>query len=131
VPPTDVDALVELVAGVATCILGEVFLLDERGEIAHRLGLPNSTETSECQALTFLDQGNRWQKRVFTEEVQYVRTAAAATRIPFFLRSMSAVRLLEESWDFDTQCWSADMEVPTSGTLRSPDALAVFRMLLV
>jgi DNA repair photolyase len=115
VPSADVDALVQLVQSAATCILGEVFLLDEEGAIAARLGMPAGAEIPGGQELTFLDQGRKWQKRFFPEEVEYVRSVAAAAGIPFFLRSMSAIRLLEQSWDFDLNQLSSNLEIPSSG----------------
>jgi DNA repair photolyase len=115
VPAAEIDELLELVRAVATCVLGEVFLLDSQGAIAKRLNLPAGQGSAADQALTFLDQGPRWQRRVFVAELEYVKSAAAKVGVPFFLRSMSAIRLLKENWDLKRNRWRVRLEVPPLG----------------
>lgn len=115
IPAHEVDAVLELISGTATCVLGEVFLLDGEGDIVRRLGLPAGQELAVQSPLTFLNQGNHWEKRAFKEEMAYVRQKAQALGMPYFLRSMSAIRFLESHWDPGDNAFRSTMKFPSSG----------------
>jgi hypothetical protein len=115
VPEAEVSELFEILRGIATCVLGEVFLLDQAGVIANRLGLPEGNLVPGDHSLTFLDQGSGWQKRIYPRELEYARSMARRASLPFFERSMSAIRFLEESWDFACNQLASDVDIPAVG----------------
>ncbi len=103
VPKSEVTSLVESAVGKAAVVLGEAFILDPAGEIASHLGLPLATDSElGSSPLTFLPQPGLWEKRLLTEETEFTRAVCEMHRLPYFLRSMSAVSYLVRYWDFDS-----------------------------
>lgn len=99
VPKKEVRMLVQSVQSVATSILGEIFILDQAGEIASQLQLPPPQQESFISPMSFQNQESYWEKRSFTAEISFIKQICAEFQIPFFLRSMSAIRLFENFWD--------------------------------
>jgi hypothetical protein len=83
------------------CVLGEAFILDTGNTIATRLDITRVDEAAVLNPLSFLDQPGLWEKRIYTEEVEFARKCSHEAGIPYFLRSMSAMKYLREYWDLD------------------------------
>jgi hypothetical protein len=99
VPRYEIDRLIEAVAPSSACVLGEVMILDGAGVIASQLGIEVARAGDAVEAMTFLDQPATWRKRTHTVEHDYARQVAQANGVPYFLRSMSAMRYLKTYWD--------------------------------
>lgn len=102
VPHAEVAALIERCAPVSTCVLGEVLLLDPDGAMAAQLELPPFEPQDVVEPMTFLRQPHAWRKRPTCDEAAFARERAAAVGMPYFLRSVSAVKFLRSYWDFET-----------------------------
>jgi len=107
---TEVEGMLDACAGAAACVLGEVFILDKGNKIATRLKLAVVDETATVSTLTFLDQPGLWEKRIYTEEIEFARKCSLERGMPYFMRSMSAMSYLREYWDLDRgrSVWRAD-----------------------
>ena len=103
------EELINRLAEHCECILGEVLITDEAGELDHRLQTVGKGEVAEYSSLTFLDQPTLWHKTKFNAELRGAQALCRSLGIPFFIRSMSAVRLLQMSWDLDLACWRSDV----------------------
>lgn len=99
VAPADVETMIHTAKESAVAVLGEVFLLDPSGQLAKRLGLPSTSDHRQGH-MTFMEQPNIWVKGTFRQAVEFARHTAAGQGLPYFLRSGSALNLLEEYWDF-------------------------------
>jgi hypothetical protein len=115
VPKTEVMQLVRASVTDATIALGEIFLLDQGGEIEHRLGLPQRKEEDFFGKMTFLDQPSIWRKRYYPDEVLFARSLCHSMGIPYFLRSPSAVSLLKSNWNFSSAKLENWLPVPEPG----------------
>ena len=101
VPPDAVTRMIDDVANSADVILGEIMLLDGDGVIAGRLGMPWAEASDERGELTFLRQPTHWQKRSLQRETQFTGAACAERGLPYFMRSISAMRYFKRYWDFE------------------------------
>jgi hypothetical protein len=95
-----VKELLQRSAPSATCILGEALLLDSGGALTARLALAPTDPVDVTEPMTFMNQPVVWRKRLATEEVAFARITAEALGLPYFVRSISAMRYLKTYWDF-------------------------------
>lgn len=98
-PKDEIIKLIQELALSCSAILGEVFLDDAKKTISTRLNLPN-VETTQGE-LTFLEQPSQWNKSHYIDEINFTKKVACNNKVPFFLRSMSAVNYIEKYWDYD------------------------------
>ena len=114
----EVCPIVGMCAGGVTSVLGEIFLMDTEEVIERRLGIP-WVEGDRVEHLTFLEQPALWSKRSFNEEIAHARAVSHDYGLPFFMRSGSALRMLEECWDFEGRM--ADVPNSWMKELSEPD----------
>lgn len=113
VPQDEVRKLVQLVAPTCSCVLGEVFILDADSVLAGRFGI--HSHQGQLTPMTFLDQPGLWAKYRLEPEIAFAAEQSHLHGRAYFLRSMSAIRYLEQAWDFD-QGRLRTKDIPFEGT---------------
>jgi hypothetical protein len=121
VSPREVRALIAIFRPYATVVLGEKFILDQPGQIERRLGLELSQAPNEPTPLTFLQQPGVWRKILYPEETKLVAETCAELDIPFFMRSGTAMRLLNQAWDFSRRTLTTAMVSDVSDAMDDLD----------
>ena len=100
VGPNEIDCLIEALPRETAAVLGEVFLLDRSRQIPRRIGWDHFEDrVVVSEELTFIQQPAIWDKCFLSREVEYTRSVCNAHRLPYFLRSMSALEYLRLHWD--------------------------------
>jgi DNA repair photolyase len=112
----EVEMLLAQCGNAPACVLGEAFILDTANDIAARLGLAFVTQDAVVDPLTFLEQPGVWEKRIYADEIQFARERSHARGVPYFLRSMSAMRYLHEYWLLNQggSTWRTGLPLDTS-----------------
>ncbi len=105
----EVTGVLNEAIGVACVVLGEALLLDGSGQLAKRLRLPLLQDSDSIGPMSFLDQPSVWHKRLHVDEIAWIRSQSAARGMPFYLRSPSAIALLQDRWEFSTSSLSVPM----------------------
>jgi hypothetical protein len=95
----EIEATIEEARDAPDAILGEVLLLDSAGVTAARLRLPAALPDDDVGELSFLNQATIWRKRSLPAETRFVQRCAARVGIPYFVRSMSAMKYFRRYWD--------------------------------
>ncbi len=101
VPREEVEEIICRASDSTTVVLGEVFLLDEHGDLIRRMKLTTSEGNDRLAPMTFMEQPSHWTKRTFDEPTNFARHIAQREGLPYFLRSGSALRLLRSYWNFE------------------------------
>jgi hypothetical protein len=83
-------------------VLGEVMILDSAGQLAGRLGIPTRIHSDRLSPMTFLDQDALWSKRSYPREARFAADVCEDLRVPYFLRSGSALRYIEANWSWES-----------------------------
>lgn len=102
VPKSELEAIFQHLDERVKIVLGEVLLLDALGNSASLLGLAEAEMNDVVDQLSFINQGDKYRKRSFPDEEQYIRRLANDSGRFFFMRSITAVRFLKSYWDFSS-----------------------------
>lgn len=96
---SEIVNILKYVKNLPASVLGEVLLLDQNGEIEKRLGMQviNKNNPIQISKMTFLNQECYWKKVYFRNEHKEIKKECNNLGMPFFLRSMSAIRYIERS----------------------------------
>lgn len=98
VSASEIERIALSVSPAIAAVLGEIFLLDKAGEIESRLEIKMTDRVVRQGKFSFIEQDAVWNKAKLANEINFQRSLFNMRGIPFFMRSMSAVKLAWEKW---------------------------------